>query len=205
MEIEKSLQHFRERLGLPLSYCVESTPLPAYQLFPGEKKRLAEITHDGRRDDWLRGRRALKNLLADLGKSLDTTLVAFPNETFSLSHSAGHAIAVYCANGQGIGVDLEPLRPLSEGTLRHFATDEEKTWVLAGTRSDERAIKLWVIKEAIFKADLHNTRQTLNRYGTIGDLDEEVGAAKHVHHDFVCRYSVAKIEDGFLALATASV
>jgi phosphopantetheinyl transferase len=137
-------------------YGVQSvSPLLAESLHPGEQRQLRALDHVHRRVEWLIGRNALRTAAQIAGLSRDTSQLSFPHVHISLSHSPGMAIAAaidrrWGEDVAGVGVDFERGRPLSPDLLRLFATAKEAA--LLQSSSDADVVRLWTIKEAVFKA-----------------------------------------------------
>ena len=148
-----------ECLSAPLVIVRSDTSFAATELNRAESRRFAELRHEQRRLDWLRGRNALKQLLATLKCSDDTTALCFPNRRVSLTHAGGAAYAVGTSPGcVGIGIDYEPLRDINTRIARWFLNADEMAWLLNEPRQAHREeiIRLWTIKEAAFKAHPNN-------------------------------------------------
>jgi acyl carrier protein len=120
-----------------------------------------------------RSRAALRLLLGLLGIDRDTASLRFPHRRFSLSHTetmgvAAGVVAPLPWRLAGVGVDIEPERPVDPRTARFFLTGPERDWlsaVDAGRRGGE-LLRLWTVKEALFKADPANRGTTLAHYQT---------------------------------------
>jgi len=156
------------RLGASVRAALADTPLPATELTPGERARFAALAGTARAASWLRGRAALRRLL---GSDSDTADVTFPCARLSLSHSAELALAIRVEGVAGVGVDLETRR-LSmaqaerwRSSARIFATVAERQWLERAPEGLEAALlRLWTIKEAVFKADGGNAGRVLGDY-----------------------------------------
>src|SRR5262249_919029 len=75
---------------------------------------------------------------------------------FNLSHSERYAVVALTDVGR-VGVDLEKIRldtPETEIAKRYFSSREQE-WLLAHSENDRKRafFRLWVLKEAIIKAD----------------------------------------------------
>nr|WP_269327754.1 4'-phosphopantetheinyl transferase superfamily protein [Kineosporia mesophila] len=108
----------------------------------------------------------------------DTSAYRLPSEQLSLSHAAGIAVAavpLLPGTVNGIGVDLELDRDPVPATARFYLTRTERQ--LAG--SDPRSLlRLWTVKEALYKADPANAGTALFEY----ELDDPAaphGTARH--------------------------
>ena len=196
----------REALGGPVRFAVARAPLSRSALTTGERRRLAEIRHPGRRRDWLRGRRALKELLRSLGLPEDTSRIDFPHPRLSLAHSAGWAVAAGWdgkAEPAGLGVDFEGHRPLRAGASRFFLNREER-----GARGGKGLLRLWTVKEALFKSDPGNAdpapgRSSLRRYVLERPFSASSGGARRADAPAPLRFRYFSLElrEGFLAMA----
>jgi len=175
-------------LGVEVELAASNSPAAVDDLSPGERSRLP----DGpRRDDWLRGRAALKALV-DGG---DTATVAFPHRGLSLTHSAGVAVAARCDGDQdGLGVDFEGWRPIDARAARFYLHDDE--W-----HDDERGdlLRLWTVKEAVFKATPANGTAVLLDY-RVADPGALAGEATD-RRGRRFRYVSRRRPDGWLTIA----
>jgi 4'-phosphopantetheinyl transferase EntD len=126
------------------------TPLSRLEL-----NRMNQFTHAQRRVDWLRGRNAMKQVLAALRRDTDTSLIEFPHCQFSLTHAGGSAYSVAGIPGlAGIGIDYEPLRTVNPKITRLFLNATESRWLESRPESEvqHQIVRLWTIKEAAFKS-----------------------------------------------------
>ncbi len=150
-----------------------------------ERQRYCSLPTAARRADWLRGRRALKSVLSSLTMETDTAGYSMPHPQLSLTHSAHVALALGSpSQGQrGVGVDLELGRSPSAASARFFSTDNELA-ALERTPQSTRAralLRLWCIKEALFKANAQNAGTGLYQY-EIDDLRALHGEARFCNH-----------------------
>jgi 4'-phosphopantetheinyl transferase len=146
-------------------YCADTGAIGANGsrelLADDELARLAELTHERRRIEYLTGRALLRLALQSytgrpaewhrfrIGHNGKPECVDGP--AFSLSHS-GHLVACAISPAGQIGVDVEFPRPrlrAVEIASRYFSRHESE-W-LRGQPSD-RFYMLWVLKEAYLKA-----------------------------------------------------
>lgn len=161
---------------------VATAPVAIDDLTPGE---LARLPAGLRRRDWLLGRAALR------GHGIaDTSKVAFPNRCLSLTHAAGVAMAARCEGAQaGLGVDLEGWRRIDPRAARFYLRPNETGDLL----------RLWTVKEALFKATPANAGAVLVGYG-VDDPCALAGAARDGHgHTF--EYLSRRRPEGWLTLA----
>lgn len=192
-------------LGTPIAFAVAGDPVPEAALSAGEQARYAAFSLPRRRGEWLRGRAALKALLRSLGQPEDTSLLAFPNPRFTLSHSAGFAVAAAfpgAADGAtGIGVDFEGHRPVKAGTVRFYLSESERSRPEAAALTERDLLRLWTVKEALFKADPGNRSAgwSLGAYQVDGSLEDMAGTARSGPRAY--RFASLALEEGFLSLA----
>ena len=177
-----------DALGIPVELAATESPVAVGELWPGERARLP-AANSLRRGDWLRGRAALKLLL---GPGTDTSTVAFPHRCLSLTHAAGLAVAARCdeeAGQVGLGVDFEDRRQIDPRAARFYLRDHEKG----------DPLRLWTVKEALFKATPDNADATLLDY-EVADPDALAGTATdRAGRRF--RYASASFRQGWLTIA----
>jgi 4'-phosphopantetheinyl transferase superfamily protein len=192
---------FREALGLPLVLGYVTMLDEGAEWSRAERQLADSFDSPLRRDTWLRGRSALKTVLSRLGEDTDTSPILFPAPRYSLSHSAHAAVAVGVPGGssiEGIGVDIELHRTPPEQSTRFFLADRELRW-LAGTQDkDSNLLRLWTVKEALFKADPDNAGRLLTNY-RIEDPSRDVGRA--FAFDNALEYASLAIPGGIVSVA----
>ena len=153
-------QHWQEVFSRRLAIGIADNDLTSVALLPAEDQILASLP-DLRKKSWVRGRKALKMVLQSLGLSLDTSQLCWPHPFLSLSHSGKIAIAVASFEPSlGIGIDLECYRHIPKGALDYYLSAAEAQSVA----SNADALRLWTVKEAIFKADPNNEHTLLSSY-----------------------------------------
>ena len=168
-----------------MDLAVATSPVAVAHLTAGE---LARLPGGLRRHDWLLGRAALKALLG----IADTSSVAFPNRTVSLTHSAGVAVAAGCDGPQaGLGVDLEGWQKIDARTARFYLHAHEQGDLL----------RLWTVKEALFKATPDNATAVFLDY-EVDDPHAVAGGARD-RHGRTFEYESRRRPEGWLTLATS--
>jgi 4'-phosphopantetheinyl transferase EntD len=196
--------HFRKALGLPLVLAFVTDQDPPPELTPREQALCDALQSDLRRETWLSGRGALKRVLSRLGENPDTASLAFPHPRCSLSHSGRAAVAVGLETGaraQGIGIDLELDRTPPEQSARFFLGPAELGW-LDGVPAHERdhaLLRLWTVKEAVFKADPSNAESRLLTRYRLEDPSQPAGQALSGENRFL--YASLAIPNGALSVA----
>jgi len=155
-------------LAYPLRIKVTSDFVALDSLSTGERRLFSAVKDTPRQDSWLRGRQALKLLAGELGTTADTSSFSFPSMNLSLSHCSEYAIAIgtNSTTSKGIGIDLELDRTPHPDSWRFFLTAEEQRWLasLPLEQQSKESLRLWTIKEAVFKSDPENNRKTLLNY-----------------------------------------
>ncbi|WOH39049.1 4'-phosphopantetheinyl transferase superfamily protein [Thalassotalea fonticola] len=138
-------------------------PLPLSQLSLNERKVYDSFLTQSRKTDWLKGRNALKELLLKNGQSSDTQRLSFPNQAFSLTHNDGLAIAITMNDVAGVGVDFEAWHKVKPQMAHWFLNNTEQSWLstLSSEQYDKEFVRLWTVKEALFKAAMNNEQLAL--------------------------------------------
>ena len=167
-----------------------------------ERSALQGMTSVVRKNEYLLGRGALKDILQALGKSTDTAALQWPSGFCSLSHSHGHAVAVGLPSDSGIGVDLQLNRtPAAQMADRILSEDTLAYWNLA--EEDEKASMLqrfWTVNEAVYKASAAPQPAYFRHYR----MDDPASLDSTVRIQGIdCRYRVqsAQVPGGYISLA----
>ena len=103
----------------------------------------------------------------------------------------------------GIGLDIETNRRVHPEAARFFLTDQEQKWLkeLGGEGSSQHLLRLWTVKEAIFKADPENDEKILGDY-VLENPSQWDGSAYPKDRKFLrFYYSSIQIDEGFLSIA----
>jgi 4'-phosphopantetheinyl transferase EntD len=161
-----------DRVTVGVLLATSDRPLDPAELTVGELTAFARLPAGPRRRAWLTARRALRQALAGCGRPVDTSDCRFPSPDASLSHSADIAVAAVPVSGPGgvlgVGVDIELDRTAHPGTARFFLTGAERSWLATIPEADRSGalLRLWTVKEALFKADPANASAVLSDYET---------------------------------------
>ena len=150
--------------------------LNAVELNAAEIEQLEKFETEARRCDWRRGRLALKSILRSLGRSDDTSGIRWPMPQISLTHGCGTAIAVGTPEPDAcIGIDVEVPRTVNERMALWFLNQPELNWLEGCAAADRSAglIRLWTIKEAVFKSHPANAGLVMTDF-TINDPSSAV-------------------------------
>ncbi len=135
---------------------------------------------------------ALSPLLA-AGEELSE--LCFPHEALSLTHAGHIAVAARAEQVAGVGVDYEPWREVNLRTSRFFLRPVEQAAV-----SDSRdLLRLWTLKEALFKATPANAECWLTDF----DLPDPQATAGRVvgPRGETLQYAGVDVGIGHLAVA----
>ncbi len=181
-------------------------PAPVRSLTAQERTQLSGLAGSERRRQWLTSRHALRVLLGLLGLPRDTATCGFPHPRVSLTHTDRGAVAAGSITplSAGLGVDVETHRLVNPLTARFFLDDTEQAW-LATVRSAARAaehLRMWTVKEALFKADLANQDAVLRDY-TTQPAGARAGQARRRGTGQLFGFSSARFKGGYLSIAVA--
>lgn len=158
----------RKALAHPIELSLICGPFNSPSLSAAEQERANTYKHEGGKEAYLRGRAALKALLSVLKQNEDTSLLAFPSPNFSLSHSGDCALAAASPNGDlcGLGVDIEMNRLVKPKMTKFYLTEQETSYIntVSIEKQNSELLRLWTIKEALFKADLNNRGMVIGNY-----------------------------------------
>lgn len=210
MQSEKELEElFSSTLNCQLALCISNSLAPLSSLSTNEKLALAEMKHERRRDSWLKGRLALKSLISRFATEFDalrsdTTQLQVPHPNLSLTHCDEFAVAVACLESRGLGVDIEGGREIKEATTKFFLSKTENG-LLNGTDIEKRQddlLRLWTVKESLFKSDLYNKEKTMLKY-QVADPNRYSGSAQN-DESRQFHYSSLKFGKYWLTVAVAN-
>lgn len=180
-------------------------PAPLETLERAEREA-AERMGGRARAQYLRGRAALKACLRQLGVDSDTTLLQMPHRQVSLTHAAGAAVAAYtrAARVIGVGVDFEPHGPIAGRLARFFLTERELATRIAEPEHGDQLLRLWTVKEALYKATHDNEHFTVRDYECHDAWRWEGSASLLSRPEIAFRYVTMTAMDGYLSVAVAS-
>lgn len=149
------------------------------------------------------GPQALVDALATLARNTDRAALVLPDPEVSLTHSDRATVAAATRGAAGIGVDHERMRGVSSAVGRWFLDDPTLRWLarLDRPRRSHELIRLWTVKEALFKADPENARRCLGDFA-LADPAALAGRAR-VSGDSrrVFRYATTEFAGGALSVA----
>ena len=190
-------------LGVAVRLSIARAPVDPLRLTGDEAQQHRALAGSPRLASWVRGRAALKRLLALLGETEDTSVIRFPCARLSLTHSGDTAVAAGtpCAVLRGIGIDLELDRGPSTAAARLFLTEGERRRCAAPLQPRD-LMRLWTIKEALYKANPTNAETWFTDY-IVADPGASVGTASLVRRRrrLPMRYCSVPFDTGWLSLA----
>ena len=142
-------------------------------------------------------RPGLKTLCKHFNVDIDVAQLKFPNKMFSLSHSNHVSVTAGspCASIAGLGVDFEAPRKVNSDMGRFFLTPRERT------TSEQELLRLWTVKEALFKACPDNEGRLLSDFETAMPTASAGKATLRDNPSFRFYYHCRKIAAGFLSFA----
>ena len=116
------------------------------------------LAHTEARSDFL------QTNLKKIGVKVNVGEIRFPHPQLSLSHTEGCTISLFTRSLYwGVGIDVESTeRIISDKAVGGYLNTEELDRL--GVISPSNRLRLWVIKEAVFKADNANKGRTLRNY-----------------------------------------
>jgi hypothetical protein len=169
-EEEEVLSHeLTLALAVGVSVAIVSDEQSSFgRLNENELQAMRQFETEHRKRCWTRGRLALKKLLERFGQETDTTVLQFPHCSYSVTHCGHLSMAIACNDEKdsertiiGVGIDLEFARELDAKSARIFLTTNESL-----AAEPEQLLRLWTVKEAMFKSDPHNGGCLLTDYAT---------------------------------------
>lgn len=183
--VDDFAHYFSDLLGCTLRFTLAETPLPEAALSDVEKERFDALSAPRRRASYLLGRAAVHLLVEDHS-------LMFPALGYSLSHSVSAecslAIAVEAKqDGQlrPVGIDIERISPRKPGLARRFLNDNEFALFESLPKPERETIRLWTIKEAVWKAAQASTASlALVTQVEILSLDKAQGLARFEDCDY---------------------
>ena len=185
-----------ETLQHPIHLVSATDPIEAGALDASDRRQLDGFCTVQRREQWLRGRQALIELARRLEIDEPSSALRPPRRGLSLTHDDPLSIAAGIDTNAGIGVDLESWRPIKTPMLRWYLTDSECAQMRV--QSNFTRLRLWTIKEALYKASISNQGYALTDF-EIDDISEMNGSASCNGQRF--RYTSLVLHRGILSIA----
>jgi len=203
LTVERLERRLESEFGVSLRVALSMKPAKVDKLTSRERLHLETLGNDRRLLSWLTGRAALKSLLASLGDPAETMEIEFPHQRYSLTHSGTYAVAVGTSSDEfiGIGVDLEIHRPVRRETARVFLDEREQAWLesCAETSITKQLLRLWTVKESLFKSDPENGKRWFSDYRIETPSAQSGRAFLKDKSDAEFRYASIEFDEGFLS------
>jgi len=169
------------------------------------------------RDRWLMrrsnkqaGRTLLGKLLrqSGMGSVFKAKLLSFPQTACSISHSRNTVVCALSAGKglQGLGIDVELPRsvPIDAGRL-YLSNREQRLLKNCSTYSSDELLRLWTVKEALFKADINNRKrgwlshyECLNPHIWFGNARLRPSTTRQCF-----KYATVTFQSGYLSIAVS--
>ena len=115
------------------------------------------------------------------------------------------AILAAAANGavMGIGIDMETTRSIQPEAARFFLSERERDWLPQERAHSSQAtlLRLWTVKEAIFKADPAPTERLLGDYTLENPSQWKGNAYRRDCPSLRFQYSSLQLDEGFVSIA----
>jgi 4'-phosphopantetheinyl transferase EntD len=199
MKMKQLQLDLRRRLNGLIYLASARAPLAEHLLDSADRQRLASFTTTDRKNQWLRGRRALSAVAAKL--DIETRLSALnpPCPGISLTHNGRISIAAGISTAQGIGIDFESWRQIEPAMMRWFLTETEQNQLLVP--SNFTRLRLWSVKQALFKASSANQGLLLTDF-KIDEVAVMTGHARNCSRgNSELRYTSFMLRQGLLSIA----
>jgi 4'-phosphopantetheinyl transferase EntD len=199
MKMKRLELDLRRRLNGPVYLASARAPLAEHLLDSADRQRLASFTTTDRKNQWLRGRSALSAVAAKL--DIETRLSALnpPCPGISLTHNGRISIAAGISTAQGIGIDFESWRQIEAAMMRWFLTETEQNQLLVP--SNFTRLRLWSVKQALFKASAANKGLLLTDFEIV-EVAEMTGRARNCsRRNSELRYTSFMLRQGLLSIA----
>jgi len=136
--------------------------------------------------------RALDLLAAALGERAGST---------SVSHTREISVAAaVIGSSASIGVDLEADRAADPRTGRFFLRDHELAWLDTAASRQAEHLRLWTVKEALFKSDPGNADSVMRSYA-LADPAARAGYARREPGGALFGYGSARLGGRHLSIA----
>lgn len=200
----------------------EADLAPATHVLSGdEQERVNRLVHERHRRQFIVAHASLRVVLSRYCGEPPRELVIrktgsgkpflalHPSIRFNLTHSHGRGLIAVARNRE-VGIDLEQLgrRVAGERLARRFLSIEDQEFIERGepSQKDARFLRVWVAREALFKAEgtgitfpLHRDHIELTGDGTEGRLIRGTGGLAGVDMPF--RY--LSLESGWVGAVAA--
>ena len=194
--LELDLKH---RLNKSIRLASARAPLPENALDSTDRQRLASFTTIERKNQWLRGRSALSAIAEALDIEPRLSELHPPCPGISLTHNGKISVAAGIGTAQGIGIDFESWHQIEPAMLRWFLTEMEQHQL--AVPSNFTRLRLWTVKEALFKASSENQSLLLTDF-EVNQPTTMTGHARNcTRANSSLRYTSFMLRQGLLSIA----
>ena len=203
-ELKQSVlsEHFSKVCNKPIFLAVQHQTQNTEELTDRECVKLASLSSQKRKIEYIQGRLALKDVLKQIAYATDTSVLTWPNAYCSLSHSEGFAIAVASTATKGLGLDLQLSKmPSIEMAERILSKQTLSYWqALPELQKNQSLQRLWTVNEAVYKASPEPQPANFRQY--LIDKPESMQCTVRVESNKL-DYSVFSLElpHGFISIA----
>ena len=199
MNMQRLELDLKRRLDRSVRLASARAPLAENLLDSTDRQRLASFTTIERKNQWLRGRSALSAIAAALDIEARLSELHSPCPGISLTHNGKVSVAAGISTAQGIGIDFESWHQIEPAMLRWFLTETEQHQLAVS--SNFTRLRLWTVKEALFKASSENKGLLLTDF----EVNQSTAMTGHARNctrvNSGLRYTSFMLRQGLLSIA----
>lgn len=156
IELKKAAisEHFSKVCSKPIFFSVQHQSVNTSSFSKRESQKLASISSEKRKAEFIQGRLALKEVLSQINCDTDTSNLSWPNMYCSLSHSEGFAVALASTATKGLGLDIQLTKMPSMAIAERILSKKSFTYwqALPDEQKPHALQRLWTVNEAVYKA-----------------------------------------------------
>ena len=203
-ELEQSAlsAYFSTVCSMPVYWSVQHQVLNTENFTECESAKFTTISSEKRKNEYIQGRHALKEVLGKMSYQTDTSLLVWPNTYCSWSHSEGYAVAVASATTQGLGLDLQLTKMPSLAMAERILSKQTFSYwqALPNEQKSPALQRLWTVNEAVYKASPEPQPANFRQY--VIDQPDSMQCTVSVASNSV-EYSVFSLQlpNGFISIA----
>ena len=199
MNMQRLELDLKRRLKRSVRLASARAPMAENLLDSTDHQRLASFSTIARKKQWLRGRNALSAVVAALDIKPRLSELDPPCPGISLTHNGKISVAAGIGTALGIGIDFESWRQIEPAMLRWFLTETEQQQL--AVQSNFTRLRLWTVKEALFKASSENQGLLLTDF----EVDQSMAMTGHARNctraNSRLRYTSFMLRQGLLSIA----
>lgn len=196
--------YFKKKLSENVYFSINDNKDDLNPLHESQLKIYKNLQFKKRKDEYLMGRTALNSLSKHFSSYNLSIPEKFPSKNFSLTHTDHIALASVSIDPSsiGLGIDMEFNRTIKEKSQKFFLNTNEQKHLLSKNKS-EHLLRLWTVKEALFKSNMKNKNSLLKDYEISNSMEITGTAYLKSNHKIKFIYSSLKLNNGFISLAIA--